>query len=73
MAAKEGNISVGYDKQLAKNVININGTTSASNYIQVPPLKNIQRSPLGLTGKYIYVVLNAQAGKHFVMHFAYTI
>jgi hypothetical protein len=33
MAAKEGQISVGYDKQLAKNVININGTTSASNYI----------------------------------------
>ena len=53
MASKEGNISVGYDKQLAKNVISINGTTSASNYIQVPPLNLIQKKPLGLTGKYV--------------------
>lgn len=33
MAAKEGQISTAYDKQLAKNVIHINGATSASNYI----------------------------------------
>eukprot|EP00347_Sterkiella_histriomuscorum_P023802 403333335 len=70
---KEGDVTEVYDKELAKNVIKINGVTTASNYIQVPAQKHLPKKALGLTGKYVYITLNVPAGKSFVIHFDYTV
>ena len=52
-SAKEGDVSEVYDKQVAKNVIKVAGSTSASNYIQVPASKHLPKMSLGLTGKLV--------------------
>ena len=52
-SAKEGDVQEVYDKQVAKNVIKVAGSTSASNYIQVPASKNLPKMSLGLTGKLV--------------------
>ena len=50
---KEGDVSEVFDKQVAKNVLKIAGSTSASNYIQVPASRNLPKQALGLTGKHV--------------------
>ena len=66
-------------------MLKIAGPTPASNYVQVPAMKRLPKNALGLNGKFvstffarklacqIYVVLLAQPGKNFVMHFDYTV
>lgn len=56
LAHKEGDVTEIYDKDLAKNVIKINGVTTASNYIQVPSSKHLPKKALGLIGKYVFFV-----------------
>ncbi len=53
---KEGDVTEVYDKELAKNVLKINGVTTASNYIQLPASKYLPKKTLGLTGKYVTTI-----------------
>ena len=50
---KEGDVKGLFDKAIAKQTVVIGGTTSASNYIQVPATKNLPKGALGLIGKYV--------------------
>ena len=53
LAHKEGDVNEIYDKTLAKNVIKVNGTTTASNYFQIPASNQLPKKALGLIGKYV--------------------
>jgi hypothetical protein len=55
IAAKEGSVSIEYDKDLAKKVVSITGTTSANNNIQIPSTKSLPTSSLGLAGSYVSI------------------
>lgn len=71
---KEGDVQDGvWDKQLAKNYVRIQGTSSSANYIQVPATKHLPKKALGLTGKYTYLMLNKPDGKNCVMHLDYMV
>ena len=56
LAAKEGDVTEIYDKQIAKTVIKISGVTPGSNYIQLPAQKNLPKKSLGLIGKYVFIL-----------------
>ena len=62
-----------WDQQLAKNYVRIQGTSGSSNYIQVPATKHLPKKALGLTGKYIYLVLNKPDGKNTTIHLDYMV
>ena len=62
-----------WDQKLAKNYLRIQGTTSSSNYIQVPATKFLPKRVLGLTGKFIYLQLNKPDGKNCVLHLDYMV
>ena len=71
---KEGDVQDNvWDKQLAKNYIRIQGTSSSSNYLQIPATKFLPKKALGLTGKNIYLVLNKPDGKNCVIHLDYMV
>jgi hypothetical protein len=71
---KEGDVQNDvWDKQLAKNYVRIQGTSSSANYIQVPATKHLPKKALGLTGKFIYLLLNKPDGKNCVMHIDYMV
>ena len=71
---KEGDVQDNvWDTNLAKNFIRIQGTSSSSNYIQVPATKHLPKKALGLTGKYIYLMLNKPDGKNCVLHLDYMV
>ena len=70
---KEGDVETNvWDKQLAKNYVRIQGASSSANYIQVPATKHLPKKALGLTGKYIYLLLN-KSDSNFVMHLDYMV
>ena len=58
---------------MAKNYVRIQGTSSSSNYIQVPASKFLPKKALGLTGKFIYLMVQAVDGKNCVMHLDYMV
>ena len=71
---KEGDVQGSiWDKQLAKNYVRIQGTSSSSNYIQVPASKFLPKKALGLTGKFIYLMIQGLDGKNCVMHLDYMV
>ena len=71
---KEGDVQDNiWDQKLAKNYLRIQGTSSSSNYIQVPATKFLPKKALGLTGQYIYIILNKPEAKNSVLHFDYMI
>jgi hypothetical protein len=45
-------------KEIGRKVMQINGTISANNYIQIPNPQSLQKS-LGLTGRYLYLEVKA--------------
>ena len=85
LAAKEGDVTDSFDNVLAKQVYSVQGTTSATGFIQLPASKHLPKSSLGLTGRFVssrsliykivqvYVVMQAAAGKQFVLHFDYVL
>lgn len=64
---KEGDVIDTIDKKLGKKIYKIQGTTSASNYVQTP-CKTAKYKSLGLTGKYNYIMMRTQTGKLFSTH-----
>jgi hypothetical protein len=62
-----------WDQALAKNYFRIQGTSSSSNYIQIPATKFLPKKALGLTGKYVYLIINVPEGKNCVMHLDYMV
>ena len=62
-----------WDQKLAKNYVRIQGTSSSSNYIQVPATKFLPKKALGLTGKFVYILLNKPDGKNCVLHLDYMV
>ena len=53
---KEGDVHGDvWDQKLAKNFYRIQGSSSSSNYIQIPATKFLPKKSLGLTGKFIYL------------------
>jgi hypothetical protein len=64
---KEGDVTHTIDKKLGKRIYKIQGSTSASNYVQTP-CKGAKYKSLGLTGKYNYIIMKTQTGKYFSIH-----
>lgn len=64
---KEGDVTETIDKIISKKVYKLQGSVSASNYIQIPKAKSDLKS-LGLNGKYIYIQLRVSPGKLFSLH-----
>ncbi|XP_048188254.1 WD repeat-containing protein 90 isoform X2 [Perognathus longimembris pacificus] len=64
-SSKEGDVAVVTDKVLKSTVYRIQGSVSASNYIQLPRTSS---QSLGLTGRYLYVLFRPLPTKHFVIH-----
>lgn len=64
---KEGDVSEIIDKTLGKKVFKLQGSVSASNYIQIPRPKS-ELKTLALNGKYIYLTLQVPPGKLFSLH-----
>ena len=64
---KEGDVSEIIDKIIGKKVYRLQGSVSASNYIQFPKSKSEMKS-LSLNGKYIYIELRVSPGKLFSIH-----
>nr|XP_051698148.1 WD repeat-containing protein 90 isoform X5 [Oryctolagus cuniculus] len=64
-AAKEGDVALVTDKTLRGAVYRIRGAVSARNYIQLP---RPGAQPLGLTGRYLYVLFRPLPARHFVIH-----
>lgn len=63
-----------WDKTLGKYIVRIHGANSTSNYIQVPASKFLPRKRvLGLTGKYVYLMLKKPDQKNFVIHLDYVV
>jgi hypothetical protein len=48
--------------------MNIQGSISANNFIQLPHPHSLQKS-LGLTGRYLYLQVKSVAGAPFSLHF----
>ena len=65
--SKEGDVSELIDKTLGKKVFKLQGSVSASNYIQIPRPKAELKS-LSLNGKYVYVIIQVPPGKLFSLH-----
>ena len=71
---KEGDVQENvWDQKLAKNYFRIQGSSSSSNYIQIPATKFLPKKALGLTGKFIYMLLNIPDGKNCVVHLDYMV
>ena len=64
---KEGDVSESIDKTIGKKIFKLQGSVSASNYIQIPKSKGEMKS-LSLNGKYIYSIFKVPAGKLFSLH-----
>ena len=64
---KEGDVTETIDKIICKKVYKLQGSVSASNYIQIPKSKSEMKS-LGLNGKFIYIELRVSPGKLFSLH-----
>ena len=69
-AVKEGDVKPEFDKQLARTIFKINGSTLASNFIQIPS-RHIKS--LGLVGKWFYIQLRVLPGKQFSFHLDYVV
>lgn len=66
---KEGDISENiWDDKLAKNYWRIQGITSSSNYIQIPASKHLPKKALGLTSKFIYLMIKIEHCRQAVIH-----
>lgn len=71
---KEGDVQDSvWDQKLAKNFVRIQGSSSSSNYIQIPATKFLPKKALGLTGKYIYLIISKPDGKNCVIHLDYMV
>lgn len=66
--AKEGDVTELIDKNIGKKVFKLQGSVSASNYIQIPKSKGEMKS-LALNGKFIYMLIRVPPGKLFSIHF----
>ncbi|KAF0881208.1 WDR90 protein, partial [Crocuta crocuta] len=64
-STKEGDVAPVTDKTLQCTVYRIQGSVSASNYLQLPKTST---QSLGLTGRYLYVLFRPLPPKHFVIH-----
>ena len=64
-AAKEGEVTPLMDKTVKATVFKITGHIPAGNYIQIPRTGS---QPLGLTGRYFYLLFRPIATKYFVVH-----
>ncbi|XP_062041569.1 WD repeat-containing protein 90 [Lepus europaeus] len=64
-AAKEGDVAVVTDKTLRGAVYRIRGAAAARSYIQLP---RAGAQPLGLTGRYLYVLFRPLPASHFAIH-----
>ena len=62
-----------WDKGLGKNVVRIQGASSSSNYLQIPDSKHLPKKVLGLTGNYVYLMVQRPEQKNFVIHLDYLI
>ena len=67
LSHKEGDVTEQIDRSIGKKVYRLQGSVSASNFIQVPKPRCSMKS-LGLTGKYIYIQTRVPAGKLFSLH-----
>ena len=67
----EGDVTESTQKNLGK-VFKIIGTTTASNYIQIPGAKSSTKS-LGLIGKEQFLILKSMPGKLFSVHLDYIV
>lgn len=68
LAHKEGEVSEVVDPVSKKKAVKLAGSISAANYIQIPKTASSMKT-LGLTGKFLYVLVQVQPGKLFSMHF----
>ena len=64
-ASKEGEVSSVMDKTVKATVFKITGHIPAGNYIQLPRTGS---QPLGLTGRYFYLLFCPIPTKYFVVH-----
>ena len=62
-----------WDTGLGKNYYRIQGSSGSSNYIQIPATKFLPKKALGLTGKYVYIVMQIPKDKNCVMHLDYMV
>lgn len=73
-AHKEGDVTENvWDDKLAKNVFRIQGSTSSSNYIQIPASKHLPKKALGLTSKLIYLMIKLDGTKNAVIHLEFMV
>ncbi|XP_072042911.1 WD repeat-containing protein 90-like [Amphiura filiformis] len=64
-STKEGDVVTIMDKSLKCTVYRITGSIPASNYLQLPKTSS---QSLGLTGRYLYILLKPIPGAYFVVH-----
>ncbi|KAL8597435.1 hypothetical protein ACOMHN_050933 [Nucella lapillus] len=64
-ASKEGEVTSLMDKHVKSTVFKITGHIPAGNYIQLPRTGS---QPLGLTGRYLYLLFRPVPTKYFVVH-----
>uniref|UniRef100_A0A671LJY9 CFA20 domain-containing protein n=1 Tax=Sinocyclocheilus anshuiensis TaxID=1608454 RepID=A0A671LJY9_9TELE len=62
--SKEGDVTTYMDKTLKCSVFRIRGSIPASNYILLPKTSS---QPLGLTGRYLYLLFRPSPNKHFIV------
>ena len=51
----------------------IQGTSSSANYVAIPASKWLPKRVLGLTGKFVYLMVSKPEGKNYVIHFDYMV
>ncbi|XP_052262541.1 WD repeat-containing protein 90-like isoform X2 [Dreissena polymorpha] len=64
-ATKEGEVTSAMDKSVKSTVFKITGSIPAGNYIQLPKTST---QSLGLTGRYMYLLIKPIPTKYFVVH-----
>ncbi|WAQ96619.1 WDR90-like protein [Mya arenaria] len=64
-ATKEGEVTSAMDKAVKSTVFKITGSIPAGNYIQLPKTSS---QSLGLTGRYMYLLIRPVPTKYFVVH-----
>lgn len=64
-ALKEGDVAPVLDKVIGKKALVIQGNVPAANYVQLPRAKS---DALGLTGRFVYLEVQLDPRKYFVVH-----